>query len=191
MASEPVQRLLGSQSPGPFPQRTYTPLWRSTDPHPSAFYLLGKSILWFDTHYQEGVVPCIASFAPKCTWCSYGWRPRPRGFIGGMLARTGGVYLLTVTQGALASCPALAVAGGVMRGMPVTVRRRGHGKNSAWMWTIESVPAPKSLPPAPDVFDAVERLWGIDLRRINAHPPTDGDITPMFRLSHTNKGQRR
>jgi len=191
MASEPGVKLLGDQFPDPPCRRCYVPLWKGQGTCVVDFWIMGKRIHWFDTHFLDGrVVPCIGTFS-TCKSCELGWKPRARGFVAAMRHGTGGVYLLTVTRQVLLTLPVLRIVNAPLHGLGVHVSRRGPSVHSAWHWTANMRVAPPVLPPSPDIFPIVENLWGVDLRRLNNCPPADGDVRRLLQPYKTERNGER
>jgi hypothetical protein len=157
------------------------PVWNGLGRRPVGFWLLERQIHWYGVHYVDRrCLPCLKSVG-RCAPCEDAWLPRRVGYICAMHARTGGRYLLRITETAYRSCPVLALRSADFRAIPVIMLRLGEAKCSAWKIEIPAVKMVPPLPPAVDVVQVLSLLWGIDLARVSACPPIDGDLTPQLR----------
>jgi hypothetical protein len=157
------------------------PVWPGKGTQPAGFWLLEAQIHWYGVHYVDSRArPCIASVG-RCEPCESAWVPRSVGYICAMHGRSGGRWLLRISDYAYRQCPVLALRQANLRGLPVIMLRLGEAKNSPWRIEIDTIKRQPVLPPSVDVVTVLSLLWGVDLRRVSACPPADGDLTPLLK----------
>lgn len=151
-------------------------IWNGLGKTRVGFWLLEPAIHWYGLHCTEGrPYPCLKAVG-RCADCEQGYLARQTGFICAMHARSGGRYLLRITEYAYQQCAPLAIVGSNLRGTPVIVNRLGELKNSPWHIEIAVLGPPPPLPASVDTVGVLGFVWGFDLRRLAAEPPADGDI---------------
>lgn len=178
--STPENRL-ELQAPPLRPRLSGCPVWNGRGRTPVGFWLLEKQIHWYGVHFiDDRARPCLAA-AGSCRPCAEGWLPRRVGYICAMHAQTGGRYLLRISEYAYRQCPVLSLRGVNFAGQPVLMFRLGDRKNAPWRIEVPAVEKVPPLPPPVDVTHVLSLLWGIDLRRVAACPPPDGDLAGELR----------
>lgn len=183
----PPSNRLELPPPPPLPRQGYCPLWNGQGVNECLFFILEGGIHWYGIHFIDGrAQPCLFG-AGACKPCLAGWLPRVTGFVSAMKATTGGRYILRITSYAYRGCTSLILKRD-LRGFPLYVARRGEGKQAPWILRPACQPrASTSLPPAVDTIHVLSLMWGVDLRRLAAAPPPDGDVSPML---HPYSGRR-
>lgn len=166
------------------------PIWPGKGVDPEGFWLLSDRISWWGIHWVEGrAVPCLAPLG-DCYHCRRGWLPRRTGYACAMREKTGGRYILRISEYAYRQCPALAIEGISYRGTPLLVSRASYTRNAPWQIRIPVRAYRPDLPPALRVETVLSHVWGIDLARLGQCPPPDGDAAPLLRPYRERKGGR-
>ena len=123
--------------------------------------ILSNEVLQCTVHYSEKESkPCLQT--PGCPWCNKRWPRRWKGYLCGFDLQEGRKVIIELTQGAFESCPRLVTEGSPLRGLVLTLGRRGAARNSPVWARLDDAycDARKgSLSPAWNLEAALFVLW--------------------------------
>lgn len=112
-------------------------------------------------HYWKGKsTPCNGS---QCDACREGYVPRWYGYVAIWNPKTDHIGLAEITDGAADDLDRYRARHGTLRGAELLLSRQGNRPNGRILATVAPAAiAPERLPPAPDVIQCLNRIWGVN-----------------------------
>lgn len=158
-----------SNSPPNAGQPATLPILRAPTGHALSGPIVSSDLIGTRTHFHHGrTTPCLS---PKCEACDDGNPWRWHGYIIAYGLKSGGLFILELTPSACEPLVAWRQHYSSLRGSLLTIWRRGTRPNSQVASKLEPYDlATNFLPPEPDLFPIMARIWNIPLSQIR--PPT-------------------
>jgi hypothetical protein len=118
-------------------------------------WALGWPLHWF----RGRTFPHWAS-RDQCEGCRMGQLPRWTAWVHGLVIPTQRPYIVMISSEGWLGCPDLIARQGQLRGVTISLRRRGPSRQSPVQCLVLGTRAPAGLPPATDVRISLSRYWG-------------------------------
>jgi len=110
-------------------------------------------------HYHDSRTQPCALDGVQCLLCKSGNRKRWYGYLPVLGRADGKIWIAEVTAEAAQHCPTLKESGLSLRGLTLTLERRGQSKRSPVVISFEAATLRRE-PPAPiDTLAALNRIW--------------------------------
>jgi hypothetical protein len=159
-----VRRIVGAPLPGD--TIPYLPLRR---PGPGIGgkiegTVISSCVLGIATHYlSQRTIPCTKHLG-QCEGCDQ-WRRKANwcGYLGVRASLDRKDCIFQISKGAADACPDLNTLGETLRGLHITLYRKGESAQAGMVCVFREGDG-KRLPPPPNVLASLARLWEVDPR---------------------------